>query len=276
MAPWVFLYGVTGFLFNHPDAFPDREVRAIGRRELAGTSLAGLPSPVDLAARVIRGLSASEGREARSDFRLVRPEDVAYSRDLIASAVGDGREHSIQLDLATGTGTIRSTAGRGQQPGLRFVGGSVVKMDDPPLDRIRRGLPLILARRGLTCDGVSIRTSPDLVFAMEAGGRTWRVSYNLQSGAVSVRPDDTDGDALTTRSFLTRLHLARTYPSRRDARWFWAMAVDLMSATMVFWGASGVLMWWQLKALRRSGAVVLLASSAVAGLLALGMHVLLA
>ena len=35
LLPWVFLYGVSAFLFNHPDAFPDREVRTLDRSEIA-------------------------------------------------------------------------------------------------------------------------------------------------------------------------------------------------------------------------------------------------
>ena len=36
MLPWVVLYGVTAFLFNHPDAFPDHQPRAFGAAELKG------------------------------------------------------------------------------------------------------------------------------------------------------------------------------------------------------------------------------------------------
>ena len=45
-----------------------------------------------------------------------------------------------------------------------------------------------------------------------------------------------------------------------------------MALVMVFWGLSGVLMWWQIKATRRVGAVVLLVSLLAAAAAGVGMH----
>ena len=51
------------------------------------------------------------------------------------------------------------------------------------------------------------------------------------------RPLGTPGEeALTSRRFLLRLHLAHGYLSRFDARWAWAVAVDQLFASMVGWG----------------------------------------
>ena len=44
-----------------------------------------------------------------------------------------------------------------------------------------------------------------------------------------------------------------------------------MAFAMAFWGVSGLLMWWQLKATRRTGAVVLALSAAAAAALAVAM-----
>jgi hypothetical protein len=75
---------------------------------------------------------------------------------------------------------------------------------------------------------------------------------------------------------LTGLHLSFTYPARFDARWLWAVAVDAMFVAMVFWGMSGLAMWWQMKKLRVWGIVTLALSIAVATAMALGMHEVLA
>ena len=45
-----------------------------------------------------------------------------------------------------------------------------------------------------------------------------------------------------------------------------------MALVMVFWGASGLFMWWQVKATRRWGFVVLLVSAVAAAALGFGMH----
>lgn len=57
-------------------------------------------------------------------------------------------------------------------------------------------------------------------------------------------------DTLTTRTLLLRLHLAYGFPASVNARWFWAIVVDAMFLAMVFWGLSGVVMFWQIKAVR--------------------------
>ena len=93
-----------------------------------------------------------------------------------------------------------------------------------------------------------------------------RVAYNIQLERLSVRPVDDSAGRLSNRRFLTGLHLASGYPSHLGARWLWAVAVDIMAAAMVVWGCSGLLMWWQMKSLRRWGAVALAAASVSRGL----------
>ena len=39
LLPWSILYGVTGFLFNHPTAFADAPTASFGRSELTGTPM---------------------------------------------------------------------------------------------------------------------------------------------------------------------------------------------------------------------------------------------
>jgi hypothetical protein len=45
-----------------------------------------------------------------------------------------------------------------------------------------------------------------------------------------------------------------------------------MAFTMCFWGLSGLVMWWQIKATRRAGAVVLALSAVAATALGFAMH----
>ena len=97
---------------------------------------------------------------------------------------------------------------------------------------------------------------------MSDGAKTWVVTYNSQTGSVNGKPaDDPEPvEEFSTRRFLTRLHLAHGYPGSPDTRWFWAVLVDAMSFVLVFWGASGIFMWWQIKATRKLGLLILLLS----------------
>jgi hypothetical protein len=80
---------------------------------------------------------------------------------------------------------------------------------------------------------------------------------------------------LSWRRFLLRLHTAHGYPGETNARWFWAIIVDVMAFVMCFWGVTGLLMWRQIKATRAVGWSVLALSAACAVTLGYGMHALM-
>ena len=117
MTPWVFLYGGTALLFNHPTAFSDQEIRPIAAADLAATPIADFPTPASLAARVVEALnepSESEEDDAAkpNTFRLVRPEEAAYPREYQTTVSEGGRDHTLRLDLTTRSGSVRSGASR--------------------------------------------------------------------------------------------------------------------------------------------------------------------
>jgi len=272
MFPWVMLYGTTALLFNHPGAFPDRPQRTLHREDFAGTRLEQMANPAADAEAVVAALNAKFGADAAAanPFRLVEPGRASYASDVIdARARGAGQEHSVLLDLPSGTARV-STLERSdaEQPpfavrGLRIPGSLG--------DRVKAGLPAALTRAGLAADDAGIAVGTDLVFFVDAGGTVWRAAYNIQTGAVTGRPADAPGDP-SLRTFLTELHLAHGFPSEGVARWFWAVSVDAMFVSMVFWGVSGLFMWWQIKVVRSLGAAVLIASLVVATLLGFCMH----
>ena len=107
----------------------------------------------------------------------------------------------------------------------------------------------------------------------EGNPRSFR-NASLQSGRVSVIGEG--NGQIGWRRYLLRLHMAHGYPVQKNVRWYWAVCVDAMFATMVFWGFSGLLMWWQIKRTRLLGAIFLIISAVVATWLAIGMHTQLA
>jgi hypothetical protein len=268
LLPWVLLYGVSGFLFNHPTAFPDQPTRSFGPEEVRGTPLEGLPTPAGMAEEVVAALNEKGG-----SYSVVRPDEARFSRSRVTvQARGPGVEHAVVVDLTDGTGTVR-TKPSVDEPTAPFAAKSGVRTASSLPDRLQTGTPVVLRKMGLDADEATVPgTLPDLTFYMEADGRVWKVTYQPQRGGVSGRPADAPSQGLSTRRFLTQLHLAREYPSGVGARWFWAVAVDAMAFVMVFWAVSGLFMWWQIKAVRGWGAVVLAVSAAVATLVAVGMH----
>ncbi|WP_435006876.1 hypothetical protein P12x_004332 [Tundrisphaera lichenicola] len=273
MLPWVFLYGITALLFNHPGAFADQSGRRIERAAWSGTALSNLPEPERLATEVVNALNDSGGdRSGRPTYRLVRPEESAFGRELAATIRSGGRQYNLRIDIDSGEGLAREVGERRRPDPAPFATREAMISRPPPLADIREDLPKVLARVGLPDSELSLRGNPDLGFLMESGGKTWQVHYDLVTGAVSGRAEDQTGEPLSSRRFLTRLHLAHGYPAGLGYRWGWAVAVDLMFLSMVGWGITGLLMWWQMKNVRRVGAVVLVASILVASILAMGMH----
>lgn len=351
MTPWVFLYGVTACLFNHPALFPDQEIHQIGPATLAGTGLDRFPSAEEIAGQVVRALNAdgSEEEEADEPYRLIRPDEARLTRDYSTTLIVGEEEHTVRLNLATQSGTIRTAPARvePERPApAPFASPRGPGLDEPPLDLVTQALPALLERVGLSTDGLVMPENvgggrsgggdrprsdperspteraqpgasrdresggkneekatgtvtdqaprppapasppggpasrggrfggPELSFLMEGHGKVWRVGYDLQTGALSGTPesDEVPSEAPTTRRFLLRLHMAHGYPDQYNARWFWAGIVDVMSASMVGWGLTGLLMWWQMKNVRRVGAVVLLIGVVASVVAAIGMH----
>ncbi len=339
MLPWVLLYGVTAFLFNHPNVFSDQTIVAFSRDQMRGTPLEGLPTAVEIAKQVVALLN---NRASADAYRLVQPEAVRFDRGGLSANVQaeDGKRYTASFDPAGDGGSLRAVVGgaaagagaqnqgqakggprrgqgqgqgegeegareggprreRGQvepqekgQRGRRGGGGGEgagadeagprapfavsegLTLDASPLEKVEQGLPAVLGKIGMASSKITEVRSAPLSFQMEGEGRRWLVSYNMQTGSVSGRSTDDPALAseLSTRRFLTRLHTVHGYPNEFGARWIWALIVDAMAFIMVFWGVSGVIMWWQMKRLRRIGAVALTVSAAAAIWVGVGMH----
>jgi hypothetical protein len=282
LVPWAVLYGVTGFLFNHPTAFADAPTCTFGPKELAGTPMADPPAPADVARAVLAHLPPAAGR-----YELVEPEKARYTREFaFAVAKTDGGDVGLLFDVTSPAGTVRAsppapapvapTLTLGPKATTTRTGERFVIPD--ALDaRVRASVPTVLERTGFATGAVAVTSTPDLVFRAADGSAVYAFTYNAHAGTVSAAPVGPEAapEGLSARRFLTRLHLASGYPHGRGAKWFWAVLVDAMAFVMVFWAGSGLLMWWQVKAARGWGLVVLLASAVAATALGFGMHAVL-
>ena len=159
--------------------------------------------------------------------------------------------------------------GRAPDPGPN----DAIRLDSPLQHRVKVAIPTILERTGFPGGEVTVTSVPDLVFPLEADGRIWTATYSATAGSLSGKPAESEVKPKPSiRRFLTRLHSAHGYPGERDALWFWAILVDVMAFALCFWGLSGLILWTQIKSARKSGAVVLVLSTAAAIALGLGMY----
>jgi hypothetical protein len=288
--PWAVLYGVTAFLFNHPTAFSDAPSVSFGASALKGTPLEVLPSPNEQAEQVVKALNEKQ----KPATPYARAGEAKYAREFaFATAKGDGFTVNVLFDVKNGGGTVRTTPVREKKEPERapFATGSApepkrggapkapresrdgIKLPDPLHERVKAAVPSVLERTGFAAGEVAVTSVPDITFPIEADGRVWTASYNALTGSVTGAPEGAKPESeLSARRFLTRLHLAHGYPGEANGKWFWALVVDAMAFTMCFWGVTGLVMWWQIKATRWPGLLVLALSAACATALALEMH----
>jgi hypothetical protein len=291
--PWAVLYGVTAFLFNHPSAFPDEPVMPFNASTLAGTPLETLPTPREQAEVVVAALNAKQKPEV--PYRLGDGPVEYATRDFVFANVRTGdRTFSILYDVKGHDGRVRETTphsasaekapfATGKVEPRRMMSSTpthkhsdAVKPDGSVVDRFKAAAPTILERCGCPTGEVTVTSAPDLRFPIVAGDRTWTATYSLLNGSVTGSPADQKRESdLSVRRFLTRMHLAHGFPGEVNAKWVWAVVVDAMAFVMCFWGVSGLFMWWQLKATRRPGSVVLSLSAIAATALGFAMYALL-
>ena len=147
-----------------------------------------------------------------------------------------------------------------RRPATRTSGSGCPRVAEPARDRDRRGFhpqpsgPRLRPRRG---------------------GRAVACRLQHPDGAAVGPPGRRPGGSTLQPAVSHRATPRVRLPLAPGARWLWAVAVDMMAAAMVVWGCSGLLMWWQMKSLRRWGAVALAASVVAATCLALAMHAVL-
>src|SRR5262245_25994080 len=106
LLPWAILYGVTGFLFNHPSAFADVPTATFGRSVLAGTPMENPAAPAAVAEQVVAALNA---RGETTRYSLFQPEKARYTREFAFATVRrDDREIGVLFDVDGSGGTVRS------------------------------------------------------------------------------------------------------------------------------------------------------------------------
>ncbi len=297
--PWAILYGVTAFLFNHPTAVPDQPTVQFGREALVGTPMASLPQPRDLAEQVVAKLN--DKFKPAVPYTLGMGE-VKYAREFtFATVKTDDRTVSVLMDMKGSGGTVRSAERKAEPVTPPFVVGSgggsggrtgrggggpraeadrprangLVADGEPMAARIQASITTVLERIGFPSGSVTVTSIPDLVFPLKVDGTTWTATYNPLTGSVGGAPAEAHA-GMGWRQFVLRLHTAHGYPGDPNARWWWAVVVDVMAAVMVFWGLSGLLMWWQIKATRWVGAVVLVLSAVAATAMGFAMYAAMA
>lgn len=297
MLPWVLLYGFTALLFNHPKISidPNTEIQNFA---LLKDNLPSLPVADKMAQLTAEAAQAElQNLETGQSLVLAEPANAFFTRNAFGSTEDDLASFSLIMDLNTATGytRVRQKEPEAEQeddatPSL--TEGLNVGIELDPIQGFTESISQVVKERDFDIETFSVRAFPTLEFDAIVDGQPRRLRYSRSTTRRNTSSDektvsDTQQEpayrgrltivgenprSLGWRNYLLRLHMAHGYPVEKNHRWFWAIAVDLMFASMVFWGLSGVVMWWQIKRTRRIGMVLLIGSAIVATWLAIGMH----
>lgn len=299
MLPWVLLYGFTALLFNHSTWFSDSRIENVA---LSAEEQIGLPVSDEIAQRVIADL-----RDEGIDVELADSPRALFTRSAFVSYETEDSNTTLVLDLNSGNGyrrirekpaeeesTDQKESGDENKTKPRDLAKGVPVSVDPQQSLDVTELVKELGDEIAADQQIKLTAIPTLEFDAIVDGQPKRLRFSQQSNrrrGGSLPPQSSKSEAknktdvtgtvvavgenprqMSWRSYLLRLHMAHGYPNTKNARYWWAYAVDAMFLCMVFWGFSGVFMWWQIKRTRVIGFVLLFASGVIAAYLAFAMH----
>jgi hypothetical protein len=277
MLPWVLLYGFTGWFFNHPGILTGDQVSTFSVSDFPEASLSQIPS----AATTAQAVADAINKRAIDEQKTVTLSDVhdAQFRDSFKFTVTcDEATHVVSINPTNGSGHVRTTFIPVQETAKRtrvenpMNGIANVRIGDDTLRAVRNEVSGIVESLLLPAgNSIKQRGQARIEFAAVANEVPVVVTYNLASGKIESVVDS-DRRVLGTKTFLEKLHLSRGYSPGVGTRWVWALLVDVMVVSMVFWGISGLFMWWQVKRTRKIGLCVLLVSAVFAALMMVNMH----
>jgi hypothetical protein len=279
--PWAVLYGLTGFLFNHPPLMNSQPIRSFGRLAWTGTVM---ERPVDLEESVRQVVDELNRRGG--EVRWIASEPVRYAGEFaFAKLDTEQGEVNLLLDVFGEGGTIRVAPPKPKDPPRKAPFEIVpppaistnpefparVQIAGSLADRLQSSGSQLLKAINLPDKPLVLTSVPDLLFVVESGGQRWRAAYNSLKGTVTSKPLEVE--PLPWRNFLLRLHTTHVYPfAQGSTKWLWVLGADVTALVLIYWGISGLLMWWQIKSTRRWGLAVLCVSGLAATWLAIGMH----
>lgn len=264
LLPWVFLYGITGAMYNHYGLFSDAHIATVDAAKLVDTPLANFPSTSQLANQIVDALNR-ERPDLEIDIDTSQPPE--FANDVIVQLFDGELKHAVHIDPVQRSAWV-ATSPKVVEPLEQLVPSlRNVQLDPDPYLIANQSVPQIMREIGIDID-----QSPQplgwskLNFLANIDGVPARITYVLRDGHVDITKYEGQ-DGMSARGFFLRLHTSHGQPPHWNGRMIWSLIVDVMALAMVTWGLTGLVMWWQIKRTRLVGTAVILASLSTAGLL---------
>lgn len=152
LLPWVFLYGVTGAMYNHQGLLPEVEIHSVDASHVAGSKFSRFPKPNALAEQVI-----AELRKAAPDstISLVGDHEAEFTSPIALELVGGNPKRSVHIDPINRSARVlvHSQNHETLEPLLADVRN--ITLDENPHVIAEQSVPDILAAAGIESDGAT-------------------------------------------------------------------------------------------------------------------------
>jgi len=262
MIPYIFIFGISGFLFNHPTLLIDRSVTSFELNEQDGFQSL-FPNSNQLAASLTDSI-VNSGLISNPTI-----ENVKYNRTMILRNLNDVADYRIQVDIPTS---------KVQQMTLPdFAENTTIARGKYNLgininpDQLFTRVDHLLHTQGIEPGISRVQRIPDLIFDLTSEDAEYRVSYNLTNG--NYRINDLSKRKFKINYFLVNIHQEHGYPvSGFSVKWLWVFFADTLSILMIVWAISGIVMWYKMKKLFTIGAVLLAISVLVSIILIINSY----
>ncbi len=261
LLPWVFLYGITGAMYNHQTLFPHQEFRQIPRSVIEASRMSEFPNPHALAADVVKAIQASDGG---ASIELSADPGAEFTSDLMFEVNVDGHKHVVHINPAGQAAFVAIHPPEDFKPQRLLQNINHIQIESNPIGIARESASLMLKETGIMTSEEPLPFGwAKLNFLASLDSQPVRVTYVLKDGHVDVTKYDGQ-HGMSLRGFFLRLHTSHGQSPHWNGRMLWSLFVDAMAIAMVTWGLTGILMWWQIKRTRRLGAIIILISISTA------------
>ncbi|MEM6291914.1 MAG: PepSY domain-containing protein [Myxococcota bacterium] len=259
LVPWVMLYAVSGVLFNHPDW----SARPGGPQRFVLSDLDAI-DPETVAILDTQRAAHAVARALGDDVEVLGRPAPRLRRSLRASSVADGADGpppKLSLRFPSRRGSYGVRPEREDRVPASLAEIESVEVPGHDADAWNTFAQDVASAADPDAGAMTLDDTPTLRFVATIDGEPWQVDYAAKDGAVAFEPL-ADRDIRIPR-LLARLHMTHVYPDALGAAWIHALIVDLTALCLAMWCITGLMMWWQLRRVRRVGWVVIVSGLAI-------------
>jgi hypothetical protein len=269
LLPWVLMYGITGAMYNHLGLFPRIQIQPVDPQASVEAGLKEFPDANELAEQVVEAIQKNADS---SRIKLSENAQAEFTNEISFEVKQDGLQHVVYINPVTHESWIGTMPKNDEDPETLLPEIRNVKLSPDPQEAAKKAAASLL-------DGAGLLKGKEpqpfgwtkLNFLATVDDQPARITYDLKDGHVDINRF-TGEDGMPLRHFFLRMHTSHGQSPTWNGRSFWSLAVDTMAIAMVFWGISGIIMWWQIKRTRWIGAVIIGLSLLTAGAMAIGLH----